>query len=127
VIAGLDHALAEHAAEGGIAGRRARYRANCRALVAGMRALGFKTYLADALQAPIIVTFHLPADPNFEFETFYGRLKDLGYIIYPGKLAAIPSFRIGCIGHVTETEIKGAVAAVATVTAQMGVKDCAPA
>ncbi len=127
VIAGLDHALAEHEAEGGIKGRGDRYRANCRALVGGMRALGFKTYLADGLQAPIIVTFHLPADANFEFEVFYGRLRDLGFIIYPGKLAAIPSFRIGCIGHITETEIKGAVAAVATVIAGMGVKDCAPA
>ncbi len=124
VVAGLDHALAEHEAEGGISGRGDRYRANCRALVGGMRALGFKTYLADDLQAPIIVTFHLPTDPSFDFEIFYGRLKDLGFIIYPGKLAAIPSFRIGCIGHITETEIKAAVAAVATVINEMGVKDC---
>ncbi len=127
VIAALDHALTAHQAEGGIEGRGKRYRANCRALVDGMRALGFKTYLADDLQAPIIVTFHLPADPNFDFETFYGRLRDLGFIIYPGKLTAIPSFRIGCIGHITEVEIKGAVAAVATVINEMGVKHCAPA
>ncbi len=126
VIAALDHALAAHGAEGGIAGRGARYRRNCQALVDGMRALGFKTYLSDVLQAPIIVTFHLPSDPNFDFETFYDGLRDLGFIIYPGKLTAIPSFRIGCIGHITEAEIKGAVAAVATVIAQMGVKDCAP-
>ncbi|MEE8515116.1 MAG: 2-aminoethylphosphonate--pyruvate transaminase [Alphaproteobacteria bacterium] len=127
VVAGLDHALTEHEAEGGIKGRGERYRANCQALVDGMRALGFKTYLADGLQAPIIVTFHLPGDPNFDFETFYDRLRDLGFIIYPGKLAAIPSFRIGCIGHITAAEIKGAVEAVATVIAEMGVKDCAPA
>ncbi len=28
-------------------------------------ALGFETLLPDRLQAPIIVTFHMPADPKF--------------------------------------------------------------
>src|SRR6185369_3278918 len=50
VIAALDQALAEHAAEGGVAGRGARYRRNCEVLVAGLRALGFETLLPDALQ-----------------------------------------------------------------------------
>ncbi len=57
-----------HAEEGGVAGRGARYRENCRLLVDGMRALGFETLLPDALQAPIIVTFHMPSDPRFDFE-----------------------------------------------------------
>ena len=48
VIAALDQALAEHAAEGGVAGRGARYRRNCDVLVAGLRALGFETLLPDA-------------------------------------------------------------------------------
>src|SRR5262245_26901829 len=47
VLAALDQALAEHAAEGGIAGRRARYANNCRILVDGLRALGFETLLPD--------------------------------------------------------------------------------
>ncbi|HVJ43140.1 MAG TPA: 2-aminoethylphosphonate--pyruvate transaminase, partial [Dongiaceae bacterium] len=55
-IAAFHQALAEHAAEGGVAGRGARYRANCKILVDGMRALGFETLLPDHLQAPIIVT-----------------------------------------------------------------------
>src|SRR5262249_3665487 len=62
-IAAFDQALQEHEAEGGVAGRGARYRNNCRILVEGMRRLGFETLLPDRLQAPIIVTFHMPADP----------------------------------------------------------------
>ncbi len=65
VLAAFDQALAEHAAEGGTEGRGARYRENCRLLVAGMRQLGFETLLADHLQAPIIVTFRMPADARF--------------------------------------------------------------
>ncbi|MEX2647968.1 MAG: 2-aminoethylphosphonate--pyruvate transaminase, partial [Alphaproteobacteria bacterium] len=62
VLAAFDRALAEHEAEGGIAGRGRRYEDNRRALVDGMRALGFVTLLPDAIQAPIIVTFRMPAD-----------------------------------------------------------------
>ena len=74
-------ALREHEEEGCVAGRGARYRRNCRLLVDGMCALGFETLLPDRLQAPIIVTFRMPADPRFRFETFYDRLRDKGYVI----------------------------------------------
>jgi len=121
VVAAMDQALAEHAAEGGVAGRGARYRRNCRLLVDGMRMLGFETLLPDHLQAPIIVTFHMPADPRFRFEEFYARLNAKGYVIYPGKLTVADSFRIGCIGRIGEAEILGALAAVATALKAMGV------
>ena len=62
VIAALDQAIAEHAAEGGVAGRGGRYARNCRLLVDGLRALGFRTLLPDDRQAPIIVTVHMPGD-----------------------------------------------------------------
>ena len=98
-IVAFDQALTEHAEEGGVAGRGARYRNNCKILVDGMRGMGFETLLPDQIQAPIIVTFHMPADPRFHFETFYDKLKDRGYVIYPGKLTVADSFRIGCIGR----------------------------
>ena len=47
---------------------------NCKILVDGMRALGFETLLPDGLQAPIIVTFRMSADPRFRFQEFYDRL-----------------------------------------------------
>jgi 2-aminoethylphosphonate-pyruvate transaminase len=127
VLAGFDQALAEHAAEGGVAGRGGRYSANCRILVDGMRALGFETLLPDALQAPIIVTFHSPADPAFDFKVFYDHLRRRGYAIYPGKLTVAESFRIGCIGHLGEDEIRGALTAIEETLAEMGVRNRGPA
>ncbi len=127
VLAAFGRALDEHAAEGGVAGRGGRYRRNWEALVAGMRALGFETLLPDALQAPIIVTFHTPADPAFDFKRFYDSLRERGYVIYPGKLTVADSFRIGCIGHLNENDMKGALKAIVETLDEMGVKDRAPA
>jgi 2-aminoethylphosphonate-pyruvate transaminase len=125
-IVAFDQALTEHEEEGGVAGRGARYRNNCKVLVDGMRALGFETLLPDQLQAPIIVTFHMPADPRFDFQTFYDKLKDRGYVIYPGKLTVADSFRIGCIGRLDESHMKGALAAVRAAMTEMGVASGSP-
>ena len=127
VLAALDQALAEHAAEGGVAGRGARYANNCRILVEGLRALGFETLLPDALQAPIIVTVRMPADPKFNFESFYDRLSRRGFVIYPGKLTVADSFRIGCIGRLGEHEMRGVLRAIGEILAETGVGSCAPA
>jgi 2-aminoethylphosphonate-pyruvate transaminase len=123
----LDRALDEFEAEGGVAGRGARYRGNCRILVEGMRALGFRTLLPDALQAPVIVTFRTPADPRFDFEAFYELLRRRGYVIYPGKLTVADSFRIGCIGRLGLEQMRGVLAAVRDALAELGVTDRAPA
>jgi 2-aminoethylphosphonate-pyruvate transaminase len=127
VLAAFDQALREHEAEGGIAGRGARYRENWRVLVEGMRGLGFETLLPDHLQAPIIVTFRMPADPRFLFDGFYERLRARGYVIYPGKLTVAPSFRIGCIGRIGPEEMRGALAAIQATLEDMGVASGQPA
>ncbi len=127
VLAALDQALDEHATEGGVAGRGARYRQNCRVLVDGMRGLGFETLLPDELQAPIIVTFHTPADANFDFGAFYDHLNRRGYVIYPGKLTVADSFRIGCIGKVFEADMRGVLGAIEETLGMMGVETRAPA
>ena len=119
VIAAFHQALLEHADEGGVERRRQRYTANCQLLVEGMRKLGFETLLRDEVQAPIIVTFHMPADSRFEFKTFYDGLRAKGYVIYPGKLAKADSFRIGCIGHLGTAEIEGALVAVGEMLKEM--------
>jgi 2-aminoethylphosphonate-pyruvate transaminase len=123
-IVALHQAIEEFTAEGGVAGRGKRYSENCKTLVDGMRALGFETLLPDRLQAPIIVTFHMPRDPKFHFQTFYDRLKDRGYVIYPGKLTVADSFRIGCIGRLYPDHLADAVDAVREVIAQLGVTQC---
>ena len=127
VIAALGKAIEEHAEEGGVAGRGRRYRENARLLIDGMRAMGFRTLLRQDLQAPIIVTFHMPSDPRFVFQTFYDGLKDRGYVIYPGKLTVADSFRMGCIGRLYPKDIRGALAAVRGVLDEMRVSNGGPA
>ncbi len=122
IVAALDEAITQYLEEGGLAARGERYASNCKALIEGMHALGFRSYLASDLQAPIIVTFHAPADPIYKFKDFYEEVKKRGYILYPGKLTQLETFRVGCIGHFGKAGIPGAVAAVAEALKAMGVK-----
>ena len=126
VVAAFDAALAQHAAEGGQPARLARYAANCRVLVEGMRALGFRTFLDDAVQAPVIVTFFEPADPAWSFNAFYAAMRARGFIIYPGKVTEAPTFRIGCIGAIDATVMRRVVDAAREALAAMGVTRAAP-
>jgi 2-aminoethylphosphonate-pyruvate transaminase len=126
VVAALDQGLRELADEGGVTGRGARYARNHAVLVAGMESLGFECLIERSIQAPIIVTFLMPADPNFVFENFYDRLGDRGFLIYPGKLTVADSFRIGCIGRIDEHDIRSALSAIAVVLDEMGVRDASP-
>jgi 2-aminoethylphosphonate-pyruvate transaminase len=125
VVAALRAAIDQYQREGGLAARQARYQANCAALVDGMRTLGFKTFLPDALQAPIIVTFHAPADPAYQFAEFYRRVRDQGFILYPGKLTAVDTFRVGCIGAIDAAVMRRAVAAIGAAINSMGVRAAA--
>jgi 2-aminoethylphosphonate-pyruvate transaminase len=126
VIAALHQALAEMKSEGGVDGRNRRYRENCRVLIDGMQSLGFKPLLSSDVQAPIIVTFHTPADAQFQFQLFYDALKDRGFVIYPGKLTVADSFRIGCIGDLNATHMRGLIGAMRDILDRMGVRHGAP-
>jgi len=126
-LVAFHQALKEHAAEGGVAARGARYAANRDVLIDGMRTLGFETLLPDTVAGPIIQTFLTPADPNFDFETFYEALRARGYAIYPGKLTRTPSFRIGTIGRLDEAVMHSVVQAIKEVMREMGVTSAAPA
>jgi 2-aminoethylphosphonate-pyruvate transaminase len=126
VLAALDRAIAEHEAEGGVEGRGGRYRTNCRVLIDGMREIGFRPLLSDNLQAPIIVTFHMPADSNFDFESFYRRVGEKGFLLYPGKLTVAPSFRVGCIGRLGTAEMKLALQAIREAVAETGATALGP-
>jgi len=122
VVAALDEAITQYVEEGGLDARGGRYARNCKALIDGMAALGFRSYLDPAIQAPIIVTFHAPDDPKYDFKTFYQEVKKRGYILYPGKLTQVETFRVGCMGHFGEAGIPGAVAAVADTLEAMGIR-----
>lgn len=93
-------ALIELEEEGGVAARYRRYQENHRVLVSGMRRLGFQTLLPDAIQSPIITAFLSPSHPEYDFGRFHRSLKERGFVIYPGKVTALDTFRIGNIGAV---------------------------
>ena len=126
VVAAFLTALEIHEEEGGVAGRGARYTNNRDVMVSGMRDLGFETLLDERWLSPIIVTFFCPADRAFEFTKFYDLMKSEGYIIYPGKLTVVDSFRIGCIGRMNAHVMKGVVFAAKKALETMGVESAAP-
>jgi len=127
VLVALNEAIAQFEEEGGQTARLKRYQSNCRTLVEGMAALGFKPFLDPAIQAPIIVTFHAPADPRYQFKTFYDIAKKNGFILYPGKLTQVETFRVGCIGAIGPVEMAQAVHAVALTLKEMGIASASPA
>ncbi|MDA7657642.1 2-aminoethylphosphonate--pyruvate transaminase [Verrucomicrobia bacterium] len=100
VVRAFAQAMVELEEEGGVAARFARYSENHRILVEGMEQLGFRTVLPRELQSPIITGFYDPESNEYEFKRFYTLLKESGFVIYPGKVTGINSFRIGTIGHV---------------------------
>ena len=121
VVVALHEAIAQFEAEGGQSARLARYTLNYQTVVAGMAALGFKPFLDPAVQAPIIVTFHAPQHPAYEFKRFYDTAKHYGFLLYPGKLTQVETFRVGCIGAIGPVEMRQAVDAVAQTLRDMGI------
>ena len=112
-------ALLELEAEGGVAGRSARYRANAALLQAGMAELGVRTYLAPADQSYIITSYRYPQHAGFDFGGFYRRLSERGCVIYPGKLSQADCFRIGTIGRLDPSDIRQLLAAIRETLQEM--------
>ncbi len=127
VVAALDEAISQFVEEGGQPARLARYQANGRALVDGMAALGFKVFLRPQVQAPIIYTFHAPGHAAYDFRRFYAGAKARGFMLYPGKLTQVETFRVGCIGAIGPNEMRQAVLAVSETLGEMGIASGAPA
>ena len=127
VLVALAEAIAQFEEEGGQSARLARYQSNYQTLVQGMAKLGFKPFLDAAIQAPIIVTFHAPGDARYEFKKFYEAAKAHGFLLYPGKLTQVETFRVGCIGAIGPREMEQAVHAVALALQDMGIASGAPA
>jgi len=122
IVAALHAALEQFVAEGGRAARGARYRRNCEVLIEGMTRLGFKLFLDQKHQAPVIVTFHAPSDPNYDFQKFYDRVREKGFVLYPGKLTQVDTLRVGCIGAIDEHVIRAAVHAIADTVAEQNIR-----
>ncbi len=118
-ILAFDQALRELEIEGGVAARGQRYRRNQEVLLRGMSELGFRPFLHPGVQSCIITAFHTPADSAFSFEVFYRKLSDRGFIIYPGKLTKVDTFRIGSIGRLFPGDMEQLVQTIRAVLLEM--------
>jgi 2-aminoethylphosphonate-pyruvate transaminase len=125
-IAALVAALHQYAREGRAA-RLERVRRNWRCLVDGLRAQGFATVLPDEVAAPVIATFHQPADPAYDRQRFFEAMWRQGFVMFRGALTPFPSFRIGCMGAFDHEVMADVVRAVQQSMIAMGVADCRPA
>lgn len=121
VIMAFHQALVELEAEGGVAGRGARYRRNYARTLQGMVELGFRPYLSEQDRGYIITSFHYPAHPSFNFQRFYQLLSDRGHVIYPGKLSHADCFRIGHIGRLEIGDVESLLCSVRTVLVEMDI------
>jgi len=115
VILAFDQALRELEQEGGVTARFERYRRNHETLLGGMRRLGFRPYLDPSLQSPIITAFHFLETGHFDFGQFYTALSERGFIIYPGKLTQVDTFRVANIGRIFPADMEQLVAAIEAV------------
>ncbi|MCS7460963.1 2-aminoethylphosphonate--pyruvate transaminase [Paenibacillus doosanensis] len=112
VVRAFDQALIELEQEGGVSARNARYAENQRRLTARLERLGIRPLLAREWQSPIITAFYYPETDKFSFQELYRRLKQAGYVIYPGKISAADTFRIGNIGDVAPDQIDELASAI---------------
>jgi len=112
VVRAFAQALRELEDEGGVEARHRRYQENHRILVDEMSWLNFACLLPKEYQSPIITTFLSPAHPGYNFPAFYAAIKQRGFVIYPGKVTSLDTFRIGTIGDVHPADIRRLVAAV---------------
>jgi 2-aminoethylphosphonate-pyruvate transaminase len=114
-------ALQELDAEGGVSARGDRYKRNYETLVEGMRAIGFQEYLPTEQQGYIITTFLYPDHPNFDYETFYRKLREKDQVIYSGKVSDQACFRIGTVGRIFESDVHVLLALIQNTLQEMNV------
>jgi 2-aminoethylphosphonate-pyruvate transaminase len=105
VVAAFSKAIDELIGEGGISARFSRYQNNNRVLRERLEKIGIHAYITSEKQSPIITTFLFPNE-QFNFVDFYSYVKERGYVLYPGKLTDVDTFRIGNIGEIYEEDIQ---------------------
>ena len=66
------------------------------------------------------MTFHAPQHPDHDFKDFYAEVKRRGFILYPGKLTQVETFRVGCIGVIGPSEMQQAVNAISEAMQALG-------
>ncbi len=122
VVVALYEAILQYFEEGGQEARLARYQANSDVLLAGMAELGIKPFLKEEDLTAIIITFLAPASDKYDFTTLYDVVKEEGFMLYPGKLTEVETFRVGSIGAISALEMRQAVNAVRFALEKMNIQ-----
>lgn len=112
-------ALDELKTEGGVEARARRYKSNQSTLQEGMKKMGFELYLPAEQQGHIISSYHFPKDSNWSFNTFYDKLNERTFVIYPGKVSKADCFRIGHIGRLFPQDTEELLEAIDAVCKEM--------
>ncbi|MGL4344618.1 MAG: 2-aminoethylphosphonate--pyruvate transaminase [Cellulosilyticaceae bacterium] len=105
VVAAFRQAIEELKEEGGVAARYTRYAENNQLLREKLSEIGITSYIEESIQSPIITTFLFPCE-GFDFDTFYHYIKQRGFVIYPGKLTDVDTFRMGNIGEIYKEDVE---------------------
>lgn len=113
VVAAFAQAIHELHEEGDVTARYERYRLNNQMIRTQLQEVGIHAYIDEAIQSPIITTYLFPNEA-FSFEDFYESMKEAGFILYPGKLTEVDTFRIGNIGDVHAQDFRVLCEAIKT-------------
>jgi len=122
VVYALDRALDEFFYEGGVLARQNRYLRNWEALDSGMRRLGFRRLLPEAILSRILTAYLEPDHPGYSFDAMHDRLYAKGFTIYPGKGAQRDTFRLANMGAVDASDMLTFVDAMRDTLSEMGVQ-----
>lgn len=104
-LLGLQKALSEHYKQGGINARGEKYKKLATFLIGSMAKLKINPAIEDIARGPMITTF-VP-DKHLKLDTVLlaKNLEASGLIIYPGKHEKTGSFRVGCMGEISEEDL----------------------
>jgi 2-aminoethylphosphonate-pyruvate transaminase len=122
VLNAFNVALDLYDAEGGQQARLARYQANAQVLYDGVLGLGLTPCLSRAAQGPVVMNVHAPADPAWNLQAFVDALKARGVLISNFYNTPTPSFRVGCIGAITPSDMAYAVASMGAALKEIGIQ-----
>lgn len=98
----LKQAVIEAKAEG-ITNRFKRYSASWELLTNELKAMGLTYLVDDKYHSKIITSIHIPA--GVDFDHLHDYFYELGFTIYPGKVAEFDTFRIANIGEIDSKDM----------------------
>lgn len=122
VVAAFSKAIDELIKEGGIEARYKRYKENNDILIKKFKEMGIDSYIDKEVQSPVITTFLMP-NKDFDFKDFYEYIKERGFVIYPGKLTEVDTFRVGNIGEIYKEDIENLCGIVKTYIKENSMKE----